>query len=155
MEDLLRQIRELERRVGALEAQEVGGLWVDWTPTLTQVNSITVSILYAQYCTNGKHVLVRAKLSASTAGVANNGISIGNIPAAIAPAVYGEPAIVAGNFTYYDAGTAYYVGNIYAVSATQFYMMVHNNAGGVVGQLPNFAVANGDALGFIGSYRIA
>lgn len=146
IEDLLRQIRRLERRVADLERVEGGGAWSDWLPTLTQSGSVSVSVAYARYTTIKRSVILQARLTITSAGTAGNSIVVGGIPAVIAPVTYGNQADARGVFTFLDNGNTWYTGSVYPVSASKLAFMSYGN-GNLFGITPNFAVANNDRLG--------
>lgn len=156
MEQLFREIAELKRRVAELETQEKPGIWTDWTPTVTQSGSVTVTVTFAKYFTDGKLVVLRANLAVTGTGTANNDIVIGGIPASVQPSFHSTSVIGTGLVT--NAGTAYYQGALVAISATDFRIYIHNFtplAGSAIGSNPNFALANGDAISFQATYERA
>lgn len=148
MEELLRQLRRLERRVAEIERVERGGFWVDWTPTLTQSGSVAHTVAYARYTTVGRLVMVQARLAITASGTAGNTITVGGIPAAIAPANSGNIADVAGSFSYLDNGNTWYAGSVYPASASTL-AFIADGRSSAFGVTPNFAVANNDRLGFV------
>jgi len=144
LNDLRSQVNELSR----IELLSHTG-WTDWTPTLTQSVGVTATIHEARYKVLEKVARVQCRLAITSAGTIANGIIIGGQPAAIQPAA----ETLVGTFLLLDAGTAYYIGGIRAVTATNWQMFAHNQASSV-GAAPSFALASGDALYFQGSYRI-
>jgi hypothetical protein len=122
-----------------------------WTPTVTQSGSVAVTVNSARYRIQGKLCHVQARLTITGSGTAGNGIIIGGQPSAI-QAVSSE--IIIGHFLLLDAGTAYYIGAIRAVTATNWQFFAHLEASSV-GADPSFALAPGDVIYFAGTYELA
>lgn len=153
MEQIFRELAELKRRLAELETQETPGIWTNWTPTVTQSGSVTVTVTYARYFTDGKLVHLIASLAVTGTGTANNAIVIAGIPSAIAPANTGFA--VCGTIDIQDSGTAQYIGVLIAVGANDLRGTAHNAGGTYIGAGPNFALANGDIISFQATYERA
>lgn len=148
------RLARLEARVHELSLLETPDAltpsdWASWTPTLTQVGAITFTLHHAAYKVLDKIAHVQVRLGITNAGTAGTGIVIAGQPAAIQPAA----ETLVGTFLLLDAGTAYYIGNIRAVTATNWQMFAHGQASSV-GASPNFALASGDVLYFQGAYEV-
>ena len=72
---LMREINRLEGKIDALRTIEVGGVWQDWTPTLSTVSgSITSYTASGSYCLIGNGGMMTVKLV-----ITNNGTGAGAI----------------------------------------------------------------------------
>lgn len=151
--DLVRRLAALERELERLKTQERGGIWADWTPTVTQSGSVTVTVTYARYFTAGKLVVLQAKLGVTGTGTTNNAIVISGIPTAIQPASSGGLSVV-GTIDIQDTGTAQYVGALIAVGANDLRGLA-DGLGNYIGITPNFALANTDIISFQAAYERA
>lgn len=148
--ELVRQISNLQKQVDGLIKPEVSR-WMDWTPTITQSVNVTFNTTFCRYCIDGDTIHLRAELAVTSAGTGGNVIIIGGIPAAIAPV---NATGIFGVFQVLDSGTSFYVGAAQFQSASTFRGTSHN--GGAIGSVgPNFALANGDAIYFVGAYEKA
>jgi len=114
------------------------GALTDWTPTVTQSGSVSITITYAKYCTIGPLTYICANIAITGAGTGNNNIAIGGIPND--PASNGDY----GNIWINDNGTAYRVGAAIYVGSSQFLCRI--DGAGTAGVNPNFALASGDAI---------
>jgi hypothetical protein len=152
LDELIQQVTRLQQQIDELTKPEVG-LWVTWTPTLTQSGAVTFTTVYARYITIANTVHLRARLAVTGAGTAANAISIGGIPAAIAPVDTGSIDVVIGNGQVRDlsAGT-FYNGVLAAVGAADFQIVASGNAN-AIGVTPNFALANGDRIAINATYE--
>ena len=65
---LMRKIAELEDKINALRTIEIGGVWKDWTPTLTGWSAEPSGALY-RYCLVGK--LCTLMIRQGTSGTSN------------------------------------------------------------------------------------
>lgn len=151
MEQLFREIAELKRRLAELETQEKPGIWTDWTPTVTQSGSVTVTVSYARYFTDGKKVDLIASLAVTGTGTIANPVVIGGLPAALSPA---SGVVVVGIIRIFDTGTAFYVGAMEVFTATSFKGFAHLETD-AIGIDPSFALANGDLITFQATYERA
>ena len=139
------RLKNNQRAIERLETQIKVGRWADWTPTVTQSVSVSVSIGYARYCIIDALVVGQVRLTTTSAGTTNNMIGIGGIPSIITPVA--SPAGVIGSFVLVDLGTANYVGALLATPTPDIIMFIHGSTV-PVGQSPNFALANGDVIEF-------
>lgn len=127
--------------------------WADWTPTVTQSVSVTVTVTEAKYAIIGKVCHIYAKLAVTGAGTAGNGIQVDGVPAAAQSAVTGTRFVV-GVFAIADSGTTDYAGSVLATAAGQFKFLSDGN-GDYQGVAPSWALANNDTINFSATYRIA
>ena len=117
-----------------------------WTPTVTQNVAVTCTVNYAKYVVLGPLLYICARLTMTSAGTANNAISIGNLPS--------NPADSSawGGMLLYDVGTNVYEATVYSAGAAiNFYEGV---AAAPVGQSPNFGLAINDVLYFYALYPV-
>ena len=74
---LMRKIDELENKINAMRTIEVGGVWQDWTPTLSASGSMSVTsvvITRARYAIIGKVVKFMVRADFTTGGTASNSL---------------------------------------------------------------------------------
>lgn len=129
----------------------VEGKAQNWTPTVTQSGAVAVTVTTARYSISGDICHVQVLLAITGSGTSGNAIIIGGQPAAIQPANTG--GIVMGSVRILDTGTAFYVGSVVAVGATDFRFYTDGTAN-YVGISPAFGLANGDSISFQASYEI-
>jgi hypothetical protein len=149
LEELLQKINDLETRLANQEIQELGITQGTWTPTITQSGAVTGTVNTASYRIIDKLCTVHIRISVTGSGTIGNGIVIGGQPTAIQPTA----ETLLGTFLLLDAGTAYYVGAVRAVTATNWQMFSHNQ-GSSVGANPSFALASGDAIYMVLNYEL-
>ena len=123
-----------------------------WTPTVTQSVAVAVTVDFAFYTRIGQLAHVEFSLTVTGAGTGGNAIVIAGQPAAIQPINTTGIAPI-GAFIILDNGTAYYVGSVYAVGATNWQMFIHNSVNSV-GAVPSFALAAGDIISLSANYHI-
>lgn len=152
IEALVRAVREVERRLERLEAQERYGGWVDWTPTVNQGGAVACTVVEAKYCLIGKVCCVQAKIGITGSGVAGNSIQISGQPTVIQPALASGYQPIGVCFAL-DAGVNVYFGSLIAFSGISW-SLTCDTTGGFVGENPNFALANGDGIQFTALYRV-
>ncbi len=150
--DLIKQITHLQRQVDGLIKPEVGR-WVDWTPTVTQLGAVTVTVNWARYITIGDLAVVGIRLTVTGSGTAGNNIIIGGQPVAIQAANNANVATI-GTGIVFDSGTAVYHGALSAQSATDWRMFADglNNA---IGTTPSFGLVAGDVISLQAAYERA
>lgn len=153
LEDMARAIRVLERRVERLETQETTLRWVGWTPTVTQSGAVAATVTLARYATFGKLAIVEVYLAVTGAGTSGNAIVIAGQPTAI-QAANAASGLSIGGFWVEDSGSAYYVGSLLAIGATDWRMMT-NAVDNYLGANPSFALANNDKIRFFAVYERA
>lgn len=144
---------ESVRRIAALEAEverlrTVGETprWVDWTPTVTQSGSVSVTVSYAKYVAIGETIHLRVLLTVTGSGSAGNAIEV-SAPSGMEPA-YGGGIIGAGLIN--DSGTAQYLGVIVWNGSV---MRVRSDAAGYIGVNPSFALASSDTISLVATYE--
>lgn len=153
-QELVRQINSLQKQVDGLIKPELGR-WITWTPTITQSVGVAVTVNYASYNITNRIGVISCKVTCTGAGVANNDIIIGGVPAIVQPTFAGSRAIGSGQVL--DTGVAYYSGVLVAVGGSDFRIYVHNNppaAGSAIGSNPNFALAAGDEISMTAVYQV-
>jgi len=147
------QTADFAKRAGyALLAQDiVPGTWQDWTPTVTQSGSVSVTVTQGRYMTIGDTAIVQVSLSVTGTGTAGNAVVIGGQPAAIQSA---NNAVVLGHAWISDISSANYAGVLVAIGATDWRVVCHTEAD-YAGTDPSFALASGDAIRFHAAYERA
>ena len=76
---LMRKIDELENKIDAMRTIEVGGVWQNWTPTVTAEGSMTISNLVvttARYCLIGDAMALEVSIKFDTGGTASNQVNV-------------------------------------------------------------------------------
>jgi len=154
LDQLAAKIHELQRRIEALETLEtIGGtgVWIDWTPTITQSGAVTCTVTEAKYIVIGKVCMVQIKLGVTSAGTGGNAIVIGGQPAAMRPALARQTI---GTAAILDTGTASYWAFVFCDTVTTW-SFIDPGTRGNVGINPNFALANTDGISLTATYRVA
>ncbi len=126
--------------------------WVTFAPTVTQSGAVTLTVTFARYIVLANTVIVQARLAITGAGTGNNAIIIAGLPTAILPGNATVNDHVAGNSVISNSGTAFYQGALVYVGVNDFRIIAHNTTD-FIGVDPNFALANGDFIGFQGSWE--
>lgn len=126
------------------------GAWTDFTPTLTQIATVTKTVTYARWMRIGRLITAQCVLTITNAGTAGNPVAVG-IP--IAPAVTVGNQVI-GSFSYQDSGTAIYSGAAIMASATTVSGQAYNT-GAYIGQQPSFTTANTDIVSYAITYEAA
>lgn len=154
LDELIQQVTRLQQRFDSLIKPETGR-WMDWTPTITQVGALTLTINSARYKTNDNLVNIMAELTvASGTGTGGNAIVIGGIPTAIQPTgLLGSSTSTIGTCFMFDtsAPAAYY--GFLVVQSASDWRLRDSNTRGAMGVNPNVALAVGDQITFRGSYE--
>ncbi len=150
MEELIRRYDELVRRVERLEVQEGKPVWVTWTATLTQGIGVTFTATQVRYMRLGKLTLLDCHLDVTSAGTGGQPIVITGVPIAIAtPANY--RAI--GWAVISDVTWGVYHAAVMGVGANTLRFSTLGAGNNYLGQVPNFALANGDGISFGAMYE--
>ncbi len=126
--------------------------WVTFAPTVTQSGAVSLTVTFARYIVLANTVIVQARLAITGAGTGNNAIVIAGLPTAILPGNTVASEHVVGTGLVNDVGTLFYQGALVYVGVNDFRMQAHGVTG-VIGITPNFALANGDFIGFQGSWE--
>lgn len=151
LQEIIKLITRLEQKYDKLLKPEVPRGWRDWTPTITQSGSVSITINYARYALLGKTAIVQMNVEATAAGTTGNAIVIGGQPTNIQPAQLGGVFSVIGHGLV-ENGTTRYVGVVYAVSATEWRMWKSGDAGNSpIGT--TFALASGDEISMFGVFE--
>ena len=77
--ELMREIAKLQGQIDALRTIEVGGVWKNWTPTVTGSGSMTISNLVvevARYCLIGESMGLELSIKFDTGGTASYQVNI-------------------------------------------------------------------------------
>ena len=132
-----------------------GLTFTTFTPTVTQVGSLTVTVNRAAYVIVGKIAHVTLWLSiASGTGTAGNAIVIGNLPAALAPAATAGNNNPVGIAWATDSGTANYPSCTVVFVTSTTLNLVDPNTASVQGVAPSWALAAADILRAVLSYEV-
>lgn len=148
--ELIKRINDLQRQVDSLIKPEVGR-WVDWTPAVTQLGAVTITINFARYKVENDLVTLESVLNVTGTGTIANAIQIGGLPTAIRPinAVSNLHTIGTMNVIDTTAGLHFIGALVYAgIDSMQG---IRDNTGAFIGQA--FALANGDFIGFNAFYE--
>lgn len=124
--------------------------WTNWTPTVTQTGSVTVTVTHAAYQITGDLCVTNVRLAVTGSGSAGAVIQIGGQPSEMQASAN---QTVIGMIQILDAGIAHYVGSIYINGATDW-RGFQDGAGNFMGAAPNFGLANGDFIFFYCVYRV-
>jgi hypothetical protein len=128
----------------------IGAVAETWTPVVTQGVNVTYTNVYARYQRIQNVVFVYARLNVTSAGTANNPVTV-SIPVA-AKNTLGP----AGNFSIYDnSASTPYNGFAFLPTSTTITSVGDWASIGVWGTIPNLAIANGDAIWINLSYEAA
>lgn len=135
-----------------LDAVETYGDETTFTvSSVTQSGTVAHTVGYAKFSRVGDEVFGHCRVSFTAAGTAGNAILV-NVAGLPGVAVGARLAI--GDFLFDDVSVAPYVGAVTAnTSATQFQFNAHNSAG-LLGVVPNFAIASGDSINFSFRYPV-
>ena len=137
----------------AATMNSIGAAWETWTPQLFtgtgQANTSTATGVYAKI---NKIAIVHVYLNASGAG-GTGVLECRNIPSAIRPKRTGglnnSSGAEIGSGGYLDAGTAYYIGQVYPTSTTAFRLVVAGSTDLAL------TAGSGDKFTFTITYEIA
>jgi len=143
-DDLIRQVKNLQRRVDQLVKPEVP-IWVDWTPTVTQSVSVTVTVIEAKYRTDYDLVHIYCRLTVTGAGTAGNAIIVSGWPSAINPSPAPVPWPL-GVGEIQDVGTAVYFGTPRISTASTALSLQYHSTNNAVGVNPNFGLVANDLI---------
>lgn len=125
------------------------GAFTNWTPTITQSVNVTYTDTQSTYTKIGRLVICQGDLAITSAGTANNAITIGGLPFTIV----GSGAAAMGSFRYFDNGVGNYSGTVQGNSATSVQFYLGGTQAAAMGIAPNFAMANGDVFRFMFQYE--
>jgi len=127
----------------------IGAAWVDYTPTLTQGVAVTKTIINARYCQFQKTVIVQAKVIATSAGTAGQGVLIG-----LPITARSSNSTISGIFTFYDASANTFYpcgGQLDANNAIGGFF----NSGFYFGTGPAITIATNDQIQISITYEVA
>lgn len=149
IEELIRQVANLQKQVDSLVKVEVPG-WVSWTASLNQGVAVTISAQLCKYYIVGKLAIVKIAIVPSSAGTSGQPIVVSGLPTEAQTSDIGR---VAGGGMIVDTGTSNHVGVIYIAGANDIRLSEHQ--GNYAGQAPfAFGLANGDYISYIATYEI-
>lgn len=151
LEGMMRALGDLGRRTERLECIETGGEWADWTPTLTQGGTVSLTIQEAKYSIVGRVCHVYARLTATAGGTVSNVINVGGLPYSLA---YTGDVFAVGSAFILDAGTVLYHAAAAPASATTLKFGV-SGLTDYLGTTGGYTLANNDIVSFTATYRIA
>ena len=123
--------------------------WITYTPTFTQVLTITKTVNYAKYKQIGKTVIVQIDLTATSGGTGNNEVKVG-LPLAALSATNRNT----GHGHIYDASTGI-VYNISPILTTTTTVRFFYQTAFGWGFSPNIAIAAGDFISLTLTYEAA
>lgn len=127
------------------------GAWTTWTPTITQVGSVTHSVVYGRYTKIGRTVYANFTTNVTGSGSAGTGVSI-SLPVTSAA---GSPLRL-GSGHIYDTSTATrYTGMCELDSTTAFRIVGDWSSGNQWGGIPSVGLASGDQVSASITYEAA
>lgn len=135
------------------DLQTAMGDWSTWTPTVTQLGSVAVTVNFADYVIINKLCLLQALLTVTGSGTPATLIAIAGIPAAAAPQRNGT-YMICGKFIISDAGVGHYEGGVIAQGGNVL-RLIRNASTSYVGIDPNFGLASGDMISISCVYKVA
>lgn len=137
------------KELTAAEAGNLLGIYTDYTPTVAQNGTRTISSVIARYVQIGKFVHALGECTVTNAGTSGNAITV-TLP------VNGRNGLLWGFGAVNDSGTAFYPSVLLATSGSAFQFMATNTINGsAVGVSPAMALANGDTLRWNVTYEAA
>ena len=146
--DLIRRINILEVRLDNLDQPETPG-WVNWTPTVDQGGSVTVTVDNARvFYDNGKVDLI-CDVTVTGSGTAANAIQVSGLPYNIE---HTAGRVAMGNYIIVAGGTNY-VGTVDNFGANLLRFM--SDQAGFVGTNPSVALSSGNTITFTAKYEAA
>ena len=131
------------------------GAWQDYTPSWTQSATISKTVNWARYTQLNKLVMGTVKMTATSAGTANNKVLVG------LPVTASSNNFVIGTMSYFDTGATnpYYVGNslttFFESSTTMSFSWVELSGGSVASSARSGDVRFGQTSGAAGSITVA
>lgn len=138
---------------GKVTAADVSAeAWTDWTPTLQQNGSRTLTVQYARYMKLGRIAHVQVMITCTNAGTTANAIILGAIPSAIAPLQTGTSRHNGTALTVIG-GTHRIVSCVPVLSTTIQFMGY--GVSNYLGVDPSVALANGDTIAAVLTYETA
>jgi hypothetical protein len=127
------------------------GVWEDYTPTLTQSTSRSITVNYAKYVLINKMCFVNVDLTCTTTGSAGSAVKISYpFPPDTGGFVFGN-----GSGTFYDSSaTDVYLLNVEAFQDA-IYFRSETSTNSNFGATPSLAVGDNDVLSFSVVYKVA
>lgn len=123
--------------------------WTDWTPTVTQTGSVTVTISKARYRAIGKSLRLEVYLLVTGTGTAASDVVIGSLPVAGAHAATYK-TIGAGIIIDNSASAFWFVPVVMPSTTTIKFL---TNYTSYLGTNPNFGLAVNDVIAFECEYE--
>jgi len=134
----------------AAKLNTIGAAWETYTPTPVQNNFVTsFTTNYSKYAQIGKTIFVNQKITfTGSTGATGGQPIISNLPFTAAAG-----AGLTGSFYYFRAGVANYGGPVtgYPLNSSWLQFILPNDS--LIGQSPNFIVANTHILQFSVTYE--
>ena len=146
-------VNDLNDAVVATQTALAVSGWSTWTPTVDQNGAVAATVTRARYKIVNKICHTEVQLDVTAAGAAANAIKVEGQPVAIRSAWTGTEAII-GNACIFNAGTAYYLGLVFALAVASW-SFISDASAGYIGVEPNFALANGDHITINATYEVA
>lgn len=125
--------------------------WQDWTPTVTQLGAVTVTVNYARYVVLAQTVVVQARLTVTGSGTAGNAIVIAGIPSPIASANINTYAIIGSALV---VTSIHYHGALVANGADDWRIIIDGSSN-FLGISPSIALANNHQISLQATYERA
>lgn len=129
------------------------GVWTAYTPTFTQSATVTYTNNWAKYCKVGRLVVASVYLTATSAGTANNAVTI-TLPVTAANA----GAVAGGGFFLFDASASTFYTGIPLLATTTTVVFYANAVTAAIGQTGGSftaAIASTDQIRFGVVYEAA
>ncbi len=139
----------------AAQLNGIGEAWTSYTPTITQVATITKTIQECRFTQINKLVFIKGHITLTSAGTAGNSIAV-TYPSGLSPTnVTGVFSPSAGAGGFYDASSAVQYNLTVQTAPTGFGFYADGTGGSYFGQFPAVTVANNDLLFFFLCYEVA
>jgi hypothetical protein len=134
----------------AATMNSIGAAWESYTPTLTQLGTVTNTITYSKYTRINKLCIYNVRLEVTGAGTTNNAITV------TLPLTCASPVVTrVGTGSFYDASAAIvYNGTAQLITTTTVGILPDavNNFAGIT---PNVPLAANDQISFCLAYEVA
>lgn len=122
------------------------GVWTNYSPTWTQSATITHTVNWAKYAKVGRITLLSVYLTATSAGTANNAVTV-TLPTTAANA----GAVAGGGFFLFDASASTFYTGIPLLATTSTVVFYANAVTAAIGQTGGSftaAIASSDQIRF-------
>lgn len=149
IEQIVRELTNLKRRLDRLESLEGTPVWADWTPTVTQSGAVTVTVNNARYRAIGKSLRLQGTLTVIGSGTSGFAIVIGGLPVA---AAYAAVSGARGAARIFRSGVTDYACTVLVATTTTLQFTGWNNTSNM-GIAPAFGLAVNDQISFECEYE--